>query len=28
LERLKAFGVNLPVDLFDPARVPHWGGTA
>ncbi len=26
MERLKAFGVNLPDDLFDPARVPHGGG--
>jgi pilus assembly protein CpaF len=28
MDRLQAFGVNLPDGLFDPARVPHWGGTA
>ena len=28
MDRLKAFGVSLPDDLFDPARVPHWGGAA
>ena len=25
MERLKAFGVNLPEGLFDPDRVPQWG---
>jgi pilus assembly protein CpaF len=25
MDRLKAFGVSLPDDLFDPARMPHGG---